>query len=183
MIEIDDSDVKALVRSLQTESVTYFRQWVLWLGVGSGAGGMGLISLAINLSDRNYAFQILLPSLWSFLVGVITAGLSVLFESVSMSHRAQHFADAHNRGQVNQAIAKMPEIIASPRRIADEANVERNKLIEKSRKTHESAELSWFLYESWKFRRNLVIGISAVAFVVGMGWPIVYLTFGGRLVP
>jgi hypothetical protein len=66
MVQVDNSDIKVLIHSLRTESVAYFRQWVVWLGVASGAGGMGLFSLAANLPDRNHAFHIFLPSLWVF---------------------------------------------------------------------------------------------------------------------
>ena len=49
MVQVDSSDINALVHSLRTESTAYFRRWVVWLGVASGAGGMGLFSLAANL--------------------------------------------------------------------------------------------------------------------------------------
>ena len=183
MVQADHSDMKTLVHSLRTESTAYFRQWVVWLGVASGAGGMGLFSLAANLPDRNHAFHIFLPSLWVFLLGVTTAGLSVLFESISISWRGEHFAEAHNREELNQAIRRMPEMISSPKRLADEANSERNELIEKSKKSHELAELGWSLHRRWRLARNIAVSISAIAFVCGMSWPISYMTLGGKLAP
>lgn len=183
MVQIDNSDVKTLVHSLRTESVAYFRQWVVWLGVASGAGGMGLFSLAAALPDRNHAFHVFLPSLWVFLLGVSMAGLSALCESLSLGSRAQHFAEAHNREEINQAIAKIPEMFSSPKHLADEANSQRNRLIDKSKEIHASAERGWVLHRRWRLTRNAAVSISAVAFVFGMSWPIAYITFGGKLVP
>jgi len=183
MVKADNSDIKTLVHSLRTESTAYFRQWVVWLGVASGAGGMGLFSLAANLPDRNHAFHIFLPSLWVFLVGVTTAGLSVLFESISISWRGEHFAEAHNREELNQAIGRIPEIFSSPKRLADEANHERNELIDQSNKAHERAERGWARHRRWRLARNFAVSISAIAFVCGMSWPIGYLTLGDKLTP
>ncbi len=183
MVEIDNSDIKNLVHSLRAESAAYFKQWVIWLGAASGAAGMGLFSLATNLPDRNHAFQFFLPSFWAFFVGVTTAGLSILFESLSTSWRSQHFAEAHNREQINQAISSIPEIFSSPQRLADEANSGRNKLIDKSKQAHELAEQAWFLHRRWRLVRNIAVVISAIAFVCGMSWPIAHMTFGGRLTP
>jgi hypothetical protein len=183
VIQVDNSDIKTLVHALRTESTAYFRQWVVWLGVASGAGGMGLFSLAANLPDRNHAFHILLPSLWVFLLGVTTAGLSILFESISIRWRGEHFAEAHNRAELNQAISKIPEMVSSPKRLAEEANHERNKLIEKSKKAHESAERGWARHRRWRLARNIAVSISAIAFVCGMSWPIGYMTLGGKLTP
>ncbi|MHC2337194.1 hypothetical protein [Bradyrhizobium sp. USDA 4454] len=100
-----------------------------------------------------------------------------------MSWRAQHFADAHNREELNRAIAKIPAIISSPRTIADEADRERNKLIGHSKESHEGAELAWTSYRRWRLARNIAVGISAIALICGMGWPLSYLTLGGKLAP
>lgn len=182
-MQIDHADIKTLVHALRTESTAYFRQWIVWLGVASGAGGMGLFSLAATLPDRTHAFQIFVPSLWAFLLGVVTAGLSILSESISVASQGEHFAQAHNREEINQVIAKTPEIFSSPRSIADEANSKRNELIAKSQQMHTMAEHAWILYRRWRLARNLAAGVSAIAFVCGMGWPITYITFGGKLVP
>ena len=181
MVQADHSDMKTLVHSLRTESTAYFRQWVVWLGVASGAGGMGLFSLAANLPDRNHAFHIFLPSLWLFLIGVTTAGLSVLFESISIGGRGEHFAEAHNREELNQVIRGMRVIISAPQSLAD--NSERNELIEKFNKADKLAEQGWALHKRWRLARNIATSISAIAFVCGMGWPISYLTLGGKLTP
>ncbi|XSC43490.1 hypothetical protein ACF1BQ_036960 [Bradyrhizobium sp. RDT10] len=183
MVQVDNSDIKALVHSLRAESVAYFRQWVVWLGVASGAGGMGLFSIAANLPDRNHAFHIFLPSLWVFLVGVAAAGLSVLFESISISWRGEHFAAAHNRQELNQAISEMPEMFSSPKKLAEEANSGRNKLIEESKKAHGAAERGWILHRRWRLARNVAVSVSAISFVCGMSWPIGFMTFGGKLTP
>jgi hypothetical protein len=183
MVPADNSDIKTLVHSLRAESTAYFRQWVVWLGVASGAGGMGLFSLAASLPDRSHAFQIFLPSLWVFLLGVTAAGLSVLFESISISRRGEHFAEAHNREELNQAIRRIPEIFSSPKRLADEANHERNELIDQSKKAHERAERGWALHRRWRLARNFAVSISAIAFACGMSWLIGYLTLGGKLTP
>jgi hypothetical protein len=183
MVQVDNSDIKTLVHSLRTESTAYFRQWVVWLGMASGAGGMGLFSLAANLPGRNHAFHVFLPSLWVFLIGVASAGLSVLFESISKGWRGEHFAEARNREELNQAIRKIPEMFSSPRRLADEANHERNGLIEQSKKAHERAERGWARHRRWRLARNVAVSISAIAFLCGMSWAIGYLTLRGKLTP
>jgi hypothetical protein len=183
MVQVDNSDIKTLVHSLRTESTAYFRQWVVWLGVASGASGMGLFSLAANLPDRNHAFHVFLPSLWLFLLGVTFAGLSVLFESISIGWRGEHFAAAHNREELNQAIRRIPEIISSPRKLAEEANRGRNGAIEQSKEAHERAERGWIRHQQWRLARNIAVSISAISFLCGMSWPIGYLTLGGKLTP
>ncbi len=163
--------------------MAYYRQWVVWLGVASGAGGMGVFSLVASLLDRNHAFQVFLPSLWVFLLGVSMAGLSFLYESLGIGSRAEHFAEAHDRWEINQAIAKIPEMFSSPRHLADEANCQRNRLIDKSKEAYALAERKWVLHRRWRLARNAAVSISAAAFVFGMGWSIGYITFGGKLVP
>ncbi|HWK95320.1 MAG TPA: hypothetical protein VNR39_07845 [Pseudolabrys sp.] len=177
------SNSKELVEALRLESTGYFRQWVVWLGVGSGAGAAAVISLASNLPDTNYAFQLFLPSLWAFVFGVAAAAISVLFASLSAGEAAVHYAEASNRENLKAAVAQIPEMLSAPRRIADEHNEPRNRLIGDANLAHERAESSWKKHTIWRSARIVSAAISAGAFVVGCGWPLVFMTLGGKLTP
>lgn len=183
MVEVDNSNMRQLVETLRAEGVAYYRQWAIWLAIGSASGCTALVALATKLPNPNFAFYVFLPSFWAFAVGIITAALSILFSSLRMSSAAEHFAEAHNREQFNTAIKKMPEFFSSPKSIADEQNRPRNQLIEQSNKSHLRAEKAWSRHTLWKRGQNVSGAISAAAFVVGMIWPIAYLSFGGLLVP
>lgn len=183
LVQVDNSDLKRLVQDFRSESVTYYRQFVVWLGLGSAGGGIAFLSLATKLPDPNYALRILLPSLWALLLGVLAAGLSVLFTSFSSAWAGTNFAEAHNREELSQAVNKMPEMFSSPQRIANESNQERNRLIDRTNKAHEFAEHAWQRHLFWQKAKNTAIAISAIAFLSGMAWPMAYITFGGRLVP
>jgi glucan phosphoethanolaminetransferase (alkaline phosphatase superfamily) len=183
VVQIDNSDLKRVVQNLGSESTAYYRQFVVWLGLGSGGAATAFIAFATKLPDPSYALHILLPSLWAFLIGIIMAAISVLIASFSSSWAGQHFAEAHNRDELKKAINKMPEILSSPQRIADEANKERNNLINRTNGHHQLAEYAWTRHLFWKRTKDVAVSISAIAFFVGMIWPIGYLTFGGKFVP
>jgi hypothetical protein len=183
VVQIDNSDLKRVVQGFRSESVSYYRQFVIWLGLGSAGAETAFISLAIKLPDPNYTMRTLLLSLWAFFVGMLAAALSALFASFSSSWAGEHFAEANNREGFKEAANKMPEMFSSPQRIADEANQERNRIIDRANKSHQTAEHAWQRHLFWKRARNVTIAISAIAFLVGMAWPIGYVTFGGRLFP
>jgi hypothetical protein len=177
----DLSDYKRLVDNFSKESATYYKQFIVWVGVSSAAAATALISFVVKLPDINYAFYKIVPSLWCFLLGVSCAALSVLFISLSKSAAGGHFAEAYNREQYNREILKRPHIISSPPELAN--NSERDRLIERSKIAHDRAEMSWANYVRWNKAKNIAVSISCVSFVLGVGWPVAFITFGGKFAP
>ncbi|MER9526664.1 hypothetical protein NKI96_24360 [Mesorhizobium sp. M0292] len=125
-MKIDATDTLRVVQNKNAESEAYRRQLHIWLGVGSAGGAISMTSLAANLPDPAYVFRFLQPSLWSFLIGVVGVGSSLFFLALRADEQSEHFAASHNREKINEAIKAMPEVIASPKRLADEANRTRN---------------------------------------------------------
>lgn len=183
MAKIDHANALTLVTEFRKESAAYLRQWVLWLGLGSGGGAVAMLSLAANLPDPGYAFELLLPSFWSFTVGMSTAGLGLYLASLRDQQSAEHFASAHNRDALCQLAGTMSEIISSPRSIADKANRERNSVLERVEKADLLAETAWVKRSRYSLYANLLFAVSNLAFLVGIVWPLSFVSFGGSLVP
>lgn len=182
-MEVDNSDLRNLVREYRNESAAYLRHWILWLGLGSAGGAIAFLSLASSLPDPDHAFRVLVPSLWAFLLGVVTAAVSLLFASIRAQHAGDYFAEAHNRDSLSAAARKIPEIISAPRRIADEANVGRNTLLERAASADAVAERAWALRSRWRRLIVLCLTASALAFLFGISWPLIFISIGGQLVP
>jgi len=176
------SNIHGVVSDLRLESYFYFRQWVLWLGLGSAGGAVAFISLAAALPDPDYAFRIFLFSLWSFLIGVLSAGICMLLASLRAKHAESHFATAYNRNELSDAAKSIPELISSPRSIADEYNKPRDHLLAGAEKADRIAERAW----KWRTVFNRVIIfcqiVSGLSFVLGVAWPLVFVSYGGSLV-
>lgn len=175
----DTQDAIRLVQNKSSESEAYLRQLHVWLGVGSAGGAISMVSLAASLPDPAYVFRFLQPSLWCFLVGVVSAGSSVFFLSLRADAIGNHVANAHNRDQLNEAIKATPEMLSSPRRIADEANHARNALIERSSKEHNRSEKAWAVQQRYSYAWGASLAISALSFVLGFAWPLVQVSFLG----
>ncbi len=183
-MKIDTADTTRLIQNKNDESQAYTRQLHVWLGVGSAGGAISMVSLAANLPDPAYVFRFLQPSLWSFLVGVVAAGLSLFFLAQRANALGEHFAASHNREQTNDAIRSIPEIISSPPRLADEANSARNQLIEHSHKEHARAERAWTVSQRYTAAWGASLIVSAIAFVLGFAWPLAQISFfGATLLP
>jgi hypothetical protein len=182
MVPQDTSQFIEVVRDSRAESVAYFRQWALWLGVGSAGGAIAMISLAANLPDPDFAFQLFVPSLWAFLVGVICAAASQPVAALRAEATGHHFAEAHNREQTRNAAYKLPELIASVQRVADEMNVARDELVRRTNSHHAEAERAWAWRSRWHALLVGLLAISVVAFLVGVASPLVYVSRGGKLV-
>ena len=179
-MSIDTFDALRVAQNSHTESTSLQRQLHIWLGLGSAGGALAVVSLATSLPDPAYALEFFLPSLWAFLVGVVAAGGSIFFLALRVMAFGQHHASAHNRESLNDAIRKMPETISSPRRIADNANRDRNKYVERSKSEHLLAEQAWNLQLKYRMAWAACLIVSAVAFVFGFGWPLTLLTFFAR---
>lgn len=183
-MKIDTTDTLRLVQNKSNESEAYRKQLHIWLGAGSAGGAISMVSLAANLPDPAHVFRILQPSLWSFLIGVVAAGSSLLFLALRADAFGDHFASSYNRDQVNEAIKAIPQVIASPKRLADEANQNRNSLIERSHKEHEQAERAWTRAQRYSTAWAASLTASAIAFVWGFAWPLAQVSFfGANLLP
>lgn len=176
---VDTSDALRVVQNKNAESESYMRQLHVWLGIGSAGGAISMVSLAANLPDPAHALRFLQPSLWCFLLGVVAAGASLLFLARRADALALHHATAHNREQVNQAIKKIPEVVSSPQRMADEMNAERNALIARSGREHAHAESAWKSYDLWSRLWAGSLILSASAFVIGFALPLAQISFFG----
>lgn len=181
--ESDDQPVSELIRHYRNEAAEFRRRWTLTLGIGCGGGLVALISLAANLPDPNYAFQLFAPSLWILLAGVVASALSLPVAAFRSSSLGEHFAQAHNREMYHSAARKLPQVFSSPERIADEMNAPRNAYIEKGDQAHDKAE------EAWRKRdlSNAILwgltGLSALCFIVGAALPLINMSLGGEIVP
>lgn len=179
-MKIDTSDYLRLVKSYSNESGSYKKQLHIWLGTGSAASAVMMVTLATNLPDPGYAFRFVAASLWSFLLAVIGSGLSLFFLSLQAGAKATHFAEIHNRDQFNEVINSMPEVFSSPKRLADEANRKRNQLIEKSHVAHDRAERAWTCKQWYTTGWSLSLILAALAFIFGFMWPLFQISFLGR---
>lgn len=180
---VDRSDIRQVVSDFRQEKQVLFRQWLLWLGLGSAGGAVAFISLAAALPNPDHAFHIFSFSLWSFLTGVITAGICLLFASFRAQHTEEHFAAAHNRDELSDMVNSITEMISSPPSIADRANLKRNHYLEKAEEAERIAETSWGWRNAWHRVIVLCQIISGLAFVAGVAWPLLYVSTGGALVP
>jgi hypothetical protein len=177
---LDSEDATRLVQNYTQESENYLRQLHLWLGTASAGGAISMATLAANLPDPGYSFAYLINSFWCFLIGIVSAGLATLALATRASEKAAHFASAHNRDTIVSALRSAPEFFSSPQSIADRANAGRNKLINDSKSEHERAEQAWKNQNRWKVLWATALVISGLAFVGGISWPLVQMTFLDR---
>lgn len=183
MLPADLEDTLRIVQNKQTESAAYLKQLHIWLGAGSAGGAISMVSLASNLDNPAYALHFMHVSLWLFLVGVVTAGMSLFLLSSRLSSMSYHFACAHNREQLNLAINKIPEVISSPPQIAVEANTHRNLLIKQSHREHERAEAAWKNQKTFNIGWGCCIILSAASFVLAFAWLLIKISLGYTLTP
>ncbi len=156
----------------------------VWLGIGSAGGAISMVTLAAHLPDPAYVFRFLQFSLWCFLVGVVAAGAAIFFLALRANSMSAHVAGVHNREQFKDAARAIPEMISSPRRIADDANRGRNALLERSDKEHRDSEKAWVAERRCFYAWAISLVVSALGFVAGFAWPLVQVSFLGRsLVP
>lgn len=161
-----------LVNHFRTEASTFKRQALTWLGLGSAGGIAILLSFCANLEHPDIALHAVLPSLIAFVTSIVLAGFLVFVASWEALSAAEHFAQASNRDQLNQEVAKTPQVISSPQGIADRMNIGRNSLVSRVEEYHRLAEKAWSCRQLWRvilFGSTLVSGIS---FVMGLAYPI-----------
>jgi len=174
------ADLSKEKRSQQGE---YIKQWVVWLGVGSAGGAVAMASLAAHLPNPNHAFGFLLPSLWFFLVGVSSAGASVLILSIKLGVLSEYFAYAHNRAEFVDKIRATPELLSVPKNLAEAGNKGRNDLVREHDKFHTHAEKAWADYVFWNRVWIACVSVSSLGFILGFAWPLAQIGVGKTLIP
>ncbi len=182
MAKIDRSEINQLVRDLRSESMTYNRQWLSWLGLASGGGAVALLSFAANLPDPDIALHALLPALFAFAAGVCFAGLAVLSAALRSKFSEIHHGAACNRDAFGDAVEDSPMIFSSPPSIAEKHNKPREDLIKMHDEQHKLAEDAWVSQVRWRRAHLTFISLSAVCFVVGLIAPLVFISLGGHFV-
>lgn len=183
MAEIDHSDILRVVTELTNSSSAYARHFTLWLGLGSAGGAVAMLSFVADLPDPDYALRTLLPAFGAFALGVVAAAASVLMASKRDGAGALHHGRAYNRAQLNAAIEKTPLWFSSAPAQAEEMNAGRNRLEADSKAQHERAESSWRARTAWSWGYRICTGASALAFIVGITWPLTLVATGGSLRP
>lgn len=183
MAEQFGNNLAELAKEKRSQSEAYLKQWVLWLGVGSAGGAVAMASLAAHLPNPNHVFSFLLPSFWFFLIGVSSAGASVLILSIKLGALSEHFADAHNRAEFRATIQATPEVLSSPRSIAEAAKVGRNDSVKEHDKFHAQAEKAWTAYVFWNRVWIACVSASSLGFIFGFGWPLAQIGAGKTLIP
>lgn len=176
VMSYDTEDTKRLVQNYSQESENYLRQIHVWLGTASAGGAVAMATLAANLPDPAYSFRFLVPTFWFFLIGIVSAGAATFALAMRASSKGDHFASAHNRENINSALRSIPEVIASPKTLADRANAGRDELIKKSKTEHERAERAWVNQRRWGISWVVALAISTLAFVGGFGWPLLQIS-------
>jgi len=183
-MSIDTQETQRVVQNFSQESVRYMQQLHIWLGVGSAGGAVSMASLAASMKDSNYAFEFLVPSFWSFLVGIVAAGFAILALSKRAESLGSHYASSYNRGQLKQKIDATPENFSKPERLAEEANAPRNDMIRQHDTEHIYAEKAWEQNVFWKKFWLGGMLISSLAFIGGFAWPLIQITcFDRNIVP
>jgi hypothetical protein len=180
-MEEDNSDLRRIVQNLKLESDLYIRHLNFTLAGGAAAGLISLLSFA---GGRKNAAEIILnfaPSYICFLISLFCCGLAIFFKSKSDGSLGEHYAASHNRYELNAAIGRIPEVFSSPQRLADEANIQRNSLVKKSKETNESSELAWTRSRLWRALYIACFLVAFCGFIFGAGWPLFYVLSGGLI--
>lgn len=171
MIHQDNKDAVRVIAELTAESGAYRRQFVIWVGVGSGAGTAAVLTFAEKFGDPVAVLHVLLPSMIGFNVGILGAAASVLFAGLRDSAAAGHHTFAHNRDELAAAIRQMPQVLASAKRVADEMNHDRNRLIERHDRHHALAESEWSRRLWWDRLYLANLALAAFGFLIGAAYP------------
>lgn len=171
-MEVDRKDAIRVVTEHSAESGAYRRQFVIWLGVGSGAGIAALLTFAEKYDDPVKVLHVLLMSLIGFIFGVGSAAASVLFASLRDAATAWHHAAAHNREEFGDTIRKTPQWLSAPQRLADELNTERDATIVKHGIEHAQAEAQWARRTLWARAHGVAISVAILGVGVGATYPV-----------
>lgn len=181
-MQVDYSDVKQGVLEARGRAAQFERQWMTWLTLASAGGLVLMLSLVTGMAHPNHTFLALLPAYFAFLVGMAAAGLSFATKSKEEMALSSHSASAFNREEYRAAADALPTVIASPRRLASEANREKDAIAAKCNAAHDLAEEAWKARTRWLWLTRVLLTTSVFAFVLGVAWPGLFVFFGGDLV-
>jgi hypothetical protein len=179
----DYSDLAHAARGAEERSAAFFKQWILWLGLGSAGGVALLLTLIGHLCNAEFTLRALLPSYISFVSGLCAAGFTLFARSREENARSEHLANSHNREQYRQAAEAMPEILSSPMHVAVPLNRARDKVVADVNSSHGKAESAWIKVRRWSYMSKASQILAAVTFVVGVSWPAIHVSLGGKLTP
>ena len=101
------------------------------------------------MAHPNHTLLVLLPAYFAFLLGMATAGLSFVTKSKEEMAQSSHSASAFNREEYRAAADVLPTVTASPRRLADEVNRDKDAVVAKCNAAHDHAEEAWKLRFRW----------------------------------
>ena len=168
----DFSQTKQLVAAFQAQASIAKQQWITWLGVGSGAGVITLLSFATNLPDPDFALWRLLPAILSFVFAVMLAAVTILLRSWELDAAAAHFAAAHNRDDIQQELGNSSTVAVHStntlrRKISEREHYEKIRDAE-----HKEAELEWKRREGFKKAQFATTSLSVLGFLFGAIYPI-----------
>ena len=181
-MQVDYSDLKQGALEARTRAAQFEKQWMIWLTLASAGGLVLMLSFLTGMAHPNHTLLALLPAYFAFLVGMAAAGLSFATKSKEEMAQSSHSASAFNREEYRAAADALPTIIASPRRLADEANREKDAIAAKCNAAHDLAEKSWKVRNLWLWLTRILLTTSVIAFIFGVAWPALFVFFGGDLV-
>lgn len=173
----DRSDTVRAVQNAEIESKSLLKQFHIWLVIGASGGAVTMFTLAVGSNNPDHILKFFQWSLWSFLLSTVFSSTSVLLLSFKLSSFAEYLASASNRDSLDDAIRKIPEIISSPQRIADEGNIERDWLKDQRESEDKEADSAYRKFEIYKFLWAFFLIISGIFFVIGFSAPLLQITF------
>jgi len=137
-----------------------------------------LLTFIASLENVDAALTKLVWSMTAFAVGLICSGMAAPAASKRLSELADYHAAATTRDSCLDAVSKLPKVIASPQRIADSANRERDHYKNIAAEKDAEAEKSWMYHTRWKAIHRALLGISSIGFAMGLALPIILIHVG-----
>lgn len=181
-MQVDYSDLKQGALEARTRAAQFEKQWMTWLTLASAGGLALMLSFSTGMAHPNHTLLVLLPAYFAFLLGMATAGLSFATKSREEMAQSSHSASAFNREEYRTAAGALPTVIASPPRLADEANRNKDAIVAKCNAAHDLAEEAWKARVRWLWLTRILLANSVCAFIFGVAWPGLFVFFGGDLV-
>ena len=181
-MQVDYSDLKQGALEARTRAAQFEKQWMTWLTLASAGGLALMLSFSTGMAHPNHTLLALLPAYFAFLLGMAAAGLSFVTKSKEEMAQSSHSAAVFNREEYRTAADALPTVIASPPRLADEANRDKDAIVAKCNAAHDLAEEAWKLRTRWLWVTRILLATSVTAFVFGVAWPGLFVFFGGDLV-
>lgn len=181
-MQVDYSDLKRSAMEARARAAQFERQWMTWLTLASAGGLALMLSFSIGMAHPNYTLLVLLPAYFAFLLGMTAAGLSFATKSKEEMAQSSHSASAFNREEFRTAADALPTAFASPRRLADGANRDKDAIVAKCNVAHDLAEEAWKVRVRWLWLTRILLAISVIAFLFGVAWPGLFVLFGGDMV-